>query len=75
MLLGHHKMISKGSCDTEVWSNGVIQLCHYRNILHFKIYSNRKKNIHNITVFLSHSALVSIKDFFQSTPVSTMTQY
>jgi len=39
-------MISEGSCDTEV-KTGVmmlkIPLCHHRNKLHFKIYSNRKQ--------------------------------
>jgi len=30
-------MISEGSSDSEDWN---IQLCHQRNELHFKVYSN-----------------------------------
>ncbi len=36
-------MISEGSCDTEDSSNDAENLAlHHKNILHFKIYSNRK---------------------------------
>uniref|UniRef100_A0A8C1XEH2 Growth factor receptor bound protein 14 n=1 Tax=Cyprinus carpio TaxID=7962 RepID=A0A8C1XEH2_CYPCA len=51
-------MISEGHCDTEDWSNDSEKsVLHYRNKLHFKIYSNRKhlleivKSFHNITDF------------------------
>uniref|UniRef100_A0A8C2HHX8 Growth factor receptor bound protein 14 n=1 Tax=Cyprinus carpio TaxID=7962 RepID=A0A8C2HHX8_CYPCA len=54
----HIKMISEGHCDTEDWSNDSEKsVLHYRNKLHFKIYSNRKhlleivKSFHNITDF------------------------
>jgi len=41
-------MISEGSCDTEDWSNDAeILLCHHRNKLHYKLYSN-KKHLFNI---------------------------
>ncbi len=37
-------MISKGSCDSEDWSNDAEnQLCFHRNKLHFKVYENRKQ--------------------------------
>ncbi len=52
------RMISEGSCDTEDWSNDAENSAlHHRNILHFKIYYNRKWFLyiliifHNITVF------------------------
>jgi len=43
MFIHHIKMIYEGSCDTDDWSNDAENLVwHYRNKLHFKIYSNRK---------------------------------
>ncbi len=37
-------MIYEGSCDNEDWSNDAENsTLHYRNKLHFKIYSNRKQ--------------------------------
>ncbi len=39
----HIIMISEGSCDTEDSSNDAENSAlHHKNILHFKIYSNRK---------------------------------
>ncbi len=36
------RTISEGSCNNEEWSNDAESFDH-RNILHFKIYSNRKQ--------------------------------
>ncbi len=36
-------MISEESCDTEDWSNDAENAAlHHKNVLHFKIYCNRK---------------------------------
>ncbi len=43
----HIRMISKGSCDTEDWSNDAENSAlHYRNKLHFTIYSNIQVILH-----------------------------
>ncbi len=48
----HIRMITKGSCDTEDWSNDAENSAlHCRNKLHFKIYSNRKQSFKMIIKF------------------------
>ncbi len=47
-------MISEGSCDTEDWNNDAENSAlHHRNILHFKIYSNKTVilNCNNISQY------------------------
>ncbi len=49
----HIRMISKGSCDTEDWSNDAENSAlHHRNKLHFKIYLNRKQLVEIVIIFL-----------------------
>jgi len=62
-------MISKGSCDTEYWSNDAENSAlHHRNKLDFKIYLNRKQlAIFSCCIFDQiNAALVSRRDLFET---------
>ncbi len=65
------RMISEGSCDTEVWSHDPKNSAfHHKNKLHFQIYLNIKQLyeiviiFHNITVCFdqTNATLVSTRD-------------